>query len=96
MSATGMADNMDNLEELSAVSRKITEMLAELPDLKFAAGVLIHRARLDAGMTQQELADVVSCSTSLITHYEHGGAYVTPEMLGRIVEALQEGRNTDE
>ena len=34
MSATGMADNMDNLEELSAVSRKITEMLAELPDLK--------------------------------------------------------------
>jgi len=35
-------------------------------------GALLRQARLEAGMTQKELANVVSCSTSRISAYEYG------------------------
>lgn len=35
-------------------------------------GALLRQARLDAGMSQKELAEVAGCSASRISDYEHG------------------------
>ena len=51
-------------------------------------GGLIRDARKQRGLTQQQLADVLSTSQSAITRIESGGQNLSLEMINRIADAL--------
>lgn len=46
------------------------------------------RARLDAGLTQQELADRIGTRQSAISRLESGSATPSFDMIGRLADAL--------
>jgi transcriptional regulator with XRE-family HTH domain len=53
----------------------------------FRGGELIREARLRSGLTQQELADRLGTSQSVITRWESGQRSPTVETLSRAVRA---------
>jgi ribosome-binding protein aMBF1 (putative translation factor) len=58
----------------------------------FKVGVLIQEARLDKGLTQQELADKVGTTKSYISKIENNIKEVRFSTLQKIVEVGLEGR----
>ena len=44
--------------------------------------------RIRAGLTQQELADLVGVAQATINRYENGERSPSPEVLGRLADAL--------
>jgi transcriptional regulator with XRE-family HTH domain len=49
----------------------------------------IRRRRLDAGLDQQQLAELVGCSRNTISHYETGETMPKVPMYRRIVEECE-------
>ncbi len=63
--------------------------MGDMPqDYKAKIGSLIHHARLQRGMTQQQLAKALKTSQSAVTRIEKGGQNISLEMLARISDVL--------
>ena len=55
----------------------------------YEIGEKLRKARMDAGLNQNELADRIDCDRATISHYENGtGGYMGQSTLLRICEAL--------
>lgn len=54
----------------------------------FKIGVALAQARLEAGITQDELANLLNLSKSTISHIENHGSDVAISILERYAEAL--------
>lgn len=57
-------------------------------DLKKLVGTRVRQARLDAGLTQTEAAEVVGISQNVWSGYESGRVNIPLDTLARIVEIL--------
>lgn len=52
-------------------------------------GLRIKKIRKEKGLTQRELADMLNCSTSYISHLERGTSKLSVRMMIHVLEALE-------
>ena len=56
--------------------------------IQLTIGELLRRHRLDASLTQKELADMIGCHNSVVSRVEQGRQAPTPDYLKRLIESL--------
>lgn len=79
-------------EKAQLLAEEELPSLDEVLDLRHRIiGVLLRQARLDAGMTQKDLAEVLDCSSSRISAYEYGKRPIPVSELEALATALDRG-----
>jgi DNA-binding XRE family transcriptional regulator len=71
-----LADRLDDLEAIAKIRRLVRE--GRVKDI-----------RLSAGVTQEEIADVVGCASSAISQYESGTRVPSGEFALRYAAAIE-------